>query len=137
MSRLVIGVESHVDHALPNKVWDQVEKLSGSGFQIVELKLDNPIPCGIVGPSTNTQRPDKVDMVQRVGRDGLTPMVDIPKEGMPTTLRVTVVAGPNGGSDFYLYTAYAGSVAPKEPWDVPDDLQESIKFWNEHALIKE
>jgi len=30
---------------------------------------------------------------------------------------VTVVCGPHDGRAFVLFTAYAGRVAPQEPWD--------------------
>jgi hypothetical protein len=57
---------------------------------------------------------------------------------------LTVIAGPysetpgDPGFACMLYTAFGGPLAPKEPGDPavhPDELDASVAFWRDHALV--
>ena len=50
---------------------------------------------------------------------------------------VTVIAKKIDSNTYELLTAFIGKPALREPWDelTPTELEESLKFWSEYALI--
>ena len=66
----------------------------------------------------------------------------VPDAAPLDTEKVSIVANPIEKNTYELVTAWFGSYAPKEPWDLDlaDDssaYEESIEFWCRHALIHE
>lgn len=77
---------------------------------------------------------DKVQMVQRPHRDGMTPHIQAKPED--TSLLTVGVCLDEDGL-WTMFTAFYGPKAPKEPWDKnlkEEERAESEEFWNCHAL---
>jgi len=139
---LVAGHVSHLDHGLDIEILFYILKKfrNKRGFFIETFKLPSKfgtIGCGLYGPVMGDPPVplDEVRMVQRPGRNGPTPMVDRPPR--PTHI-LTVIAGPEAEFDTYLFTAFGGPLAPREPHDSdiesPEELAASKEFWSLHAL---
>jgi len=77
---------------------------------------------------------DNVQMLYRKGRMGKSPVILNAKREL--TNRVTIGICKENDS-YYLFTAFFGEKAPREPWDCKTESErfESKKFWANHALI--
>lgn len=89
----------------------------------------------VVGESicVATSDADEIVYAQRPGRRGLTRFV---KNRDPEPTRsVTACFKRVSGGALLLMTAFVGSRAPAEPWDRKWATEESVHFWNSHALV--
>lgn len=137
----IIKSESHVDHGIDKKQmeWLQNELKEKKGFFIETLELParlKTVPCRIYGPVVGDPPVEEKDVyyARRGNRKGKSRLVDWQPR---TCRRVTVIAGPHGGDNCVLYTAFGGPPAPKEPCDPTlsgVEMEESKAFWAEHAL---
>lgn len=77
---------------------------------------------------------EKIKMVQRPNRKGLTPMIEAEPED--TELLTIGLCIDEDDGKWTLFTAFYGIKAPREPWDTHTDEEraESETFWNCHAL---
>jgi hypothetical protein len=145
--------ESHLDHGLSPQVVDYIMTrfVDRNAFFIETFELPpelGTVPCGLYGPAMGDApmlaphdiprdlvRSDLQVFFQRRGnREYESHVVRAPSR--PTRM-VTVIAGPHEEHACILYTAFGGPLTPKEPNDptcAPDKLEESRKFWSEHAL---
>lgn len=138
-----ITADSHVDHVSAAILAHVTERFAGRDAFFIE-SFDLPegvgtLECGLYGPvmgdvpvteaeATYTLRPGR-----KCATRGLKGAM------MRPTRTITVIAGPdNQGNPCVLYTVYGGPVAPREPGDptIPnwEGIEESRKFWAEHAL---
>lgn len=164
--KVEIVPESHLDHGLsPEHVAFVLATLASregtaSGFicETIELAFGlSPLSCGLYGPSMGDGIIEEADVsyVVRGNRKHASRVVSRPSR--PTWL-ITAIAGPRRTgpmvegdeatshpafqpvdfSTLVLYTAYGGTLAPREPGDASiatrDELRKSRRFWSEHAL---
>ena len=83
-----------------------------------------------------TREGDEVVYAQRPNRSGLTRFVKN-RESEPCSA-VTICLCLNRAEDnghYVLATAYVGHKVPAEPWDTEWATEESVPFWNTHALV--
>ena len=76
---------------------------------------------------------DEVVYAQRPNRQGLTRFVKNRKPEPCSTVTIILKRSPD--SNYVLVTAYIGTRAPAEPWDPKWATDESVPFWNTHALV--
>lgn len=135
-----ITSDSHVDHGLSEQVIALILERFGAheGFGIHTLEIPEElgeVKCALIGPLTGHPpvTADQVYFKRRDGRAGESRMVDRP---LVSTRLVTVIHGYHNGETI-LFTAYGGPCAPRERYDhtlSPEERQESIAFWEQHAL---
>jgi hypothetical protein len=161
--KLIISPKSHLDHGLVSGHITLIAMaLEGreNGFCILQLDIPTSLPpleCGLRGPTVGT--PPVLDKYTRMSTRGdrkwasrvfdVTVSLDIGSTGRiygrgteyPGLLdklevrKMVAIVGPDGT----LFTAYGGPLAPREPGDTSMNAQEreeSIAFWNEHALVE-
>lgn len=80
-----------------------------------------------------TSDADEIVYAKRPGRRGLTRFVK--NRDPESTSSVTACFKRTTGGTFLLMTAFIGSRAPAEPWDRRWATEESVHFWNSHALV--
>lgn len=80
-----------------------------------------------------TSLDDKVVYAQRPNRAGLTRFVKNREPEPCSTVVVCLKRAREGG--YILLTAYIGRRTPAEPWDTEWATDQSVPFWNTHALI--
>lgn len=86
-----------------------------------------------VNNRVKTGSSDEIVFAQRVGRNGLSRFV---KNRQPEPTRyVTVVLNRRFDGRYEVLTAYIGTAAPREPWDVRADRDVSARFWSLEALL--
>jgi hypothetical protein len=133
-----IGKESHLDHGLSDSVIEDINvRFSDKAeFFIETFEVNEDVPCGLYGPVMGDAPIDDSDVVYEVRGDRkyASRLINRP---VRMQRKVTVIAGPNGDSKCFLYTAFGGPLAPKEvgdPSHTPESLEESKTFWSQHAL---
>ena len=142
--KIIKGI-SHLDHGLSVEavkfIEEKLEKREGFFIETFELPREfGQLKSALYGPLCGDPpiSEEEVSYVRRGDRNWDSRMVDRPERD---TSIVTVVAGPidedGVKEDCVLYTVYGGPCAPQEPVD-PNcrDLEESDKFWDEHALAR-
>ncbi len=97
-------------------------------FIVESVSFETPIGVSIC---VETELDDEILYAQRPNRSGLTRFVKnkIPKPTSDITIVLKKVEDV-----WIVITAYIGPKAEKEPWDPLAD-EESIKFWETHALV--
>ncbi len=135
-----ITADSHVDHNLPERVIALIlERFADrESFAIESFELPpelGTVPCALVGPLSGcgVVAEPEVFYLRRGERPGESRMV---RRAFVRSRTVTVIMGTHDG-ECILFTAYGGPCAPREPWDPslsPVEKQESIAFWEQHAL---
>lgn len=135
--------ESHLDHGLSPAVVDYImtrfADRAAFFIETFELPVElGTVPCGLYGPIMGDGPiTDDCPFLHEEKRGNR----EYTSRGIKTDTRqvrtVTVIAGPHEEHACILYTAFGGPITPKEPNDptlAPDKLDESRKFWSEHAL---
>lgn len=143
---MIITERSHLDHGLAEEA---IAYILGrfhdrDSFFIESIELPESVGgsagCALYGPAMSDSPigEDEVQLRRRGDREYMSRMIDKP---MRPTRTITVIAGPTDEERCILYTAFGGPVAPREPGDPdlvdPADIEESAKFWSEHALSLE
>lgn len=157
--------DSHVDHGLTAKQLAHVlltfESREAFFKETITLPDDlGTVPCALFGPIMGDKAIPSflVEMKPRgerkypsrvitrfdpVGTDWIklgTKIVNARR----TVNTLTVIGGPHddherGQLACILYTAFGGPITPREPGDPtlsdPTEIEESIAFWSEHALV--
>jgi hypothetical protein len=80
-----------------------------------------------------TREDDDIVFAQRPNRAGLTRFVKGREPESCSTVVVCLKRAREGG--YILLTAYIGRRTPAEPWDMEWATDQSVPFWNSHALI--
>jgi len=80
-----------------------------------------------------TREGDDIVFAQRPNRSGLTRFVKNRQPEPCSTVVVCLKKAREGG--YILLTAYIGRRTPAEPWDTEWATDQSVPFWNTHALI--
>lgn len=134
--------ESHVDH-VPQAVIDFVldKFLDKNGFFIETFELPDELPTlenALYGPICGDKAIGEVQATygRRGDRDYESRLIDKP---VRQTSICTVIGGPHDGHPCVLYTVFGGPQAAKEvndPTLKPEEREDSITFWSEHALAK-
>ena len=127
-------MEAHADVRFQDII-DAVSRIDYNGAFFMA-----PIDLGhVVGVNHLICRPtdEKVQMLHRKGRAGVTPCVF--HQVAPATTKIVVGIAHDDGKDV-VFTAFYGELSPREPWDEsiqsnPELLKESKDFWAAHALI--
>lgn len=137
--------ESHVDHNLTEAqlafVLSHDPSRHGDG-RIRVFTVDIPpdlgtLPCALYGPVEGDDPVPESEVIYRFrdGRKGKSRLIEAPKR---QTTKVTIVAGPHEDIEWILYTCYGGHAAPREPFELMNDVSEakrlSNEFWATHAL---
>ena len=146
--KINVTPKSHTDH-LPSATLNLVLRAVESGeakcmvpaptFQIhvVTLPEGQTVPSALRGPVTGEApvSEDQCHYGTRGGRPNISRLTDLPSA---QDNRVTVLIGrDNEDSDWNLFTAYGGPLAPQEPGDpyLPAEKHaDSVAFWSQHAL---
>ncbi len=160
---MIIHKDSHTDHAITPDQWAYIlaQFTHRSSFFIETIELPEglgPVMNGLYGPSCgDAPIPDSaVYYAQRPPRTWNSRMTRLPAR--PTRF-VRIIAGPRGGHDCVLFTAYGVfskdmPQAPREPRELltrydalpfgdarRGELHKEIcaaeDFWDEHALATE
>lgn len=82
-----------------------------------------------------TSDKDEIIFAQRPNRRGLTRFVKNRQPEATNSVAACFLKGDGMGGAYLLTTAFIGSRAPAEPWDIQWADETSIPFWNSHALI--
>jgi len=77
---------------------------------------------------------DEIVFAQRPNRKGLTRFVKNRQPASCNSVTVCLTKAEDNGH-FVLATAYVGKRTPAEPWDTEWATEQSVPFWNTHALI--
>lgn len=87
----------------------------------------------IIGETTCVEidSSDKILFAKRKNRNGHSKFV-IGRKPTPTNSATLILKKVEFG--YIIITAFIGKIAKPEPWDDRAD-EDSIKFWNEHALV--
>jgi hypothetical protein len=133
--------DSHLDHGLTPAQVEHVFALfvGRTGFFIETIELPESLGavlCALFGPVMGDApvTEDEVTYGVRGTRAWFSRIVQ--RNGIRTTRKVTVIAGPHDGQPCVLYTAFGGPPTPQEPADPGcKDVEASTKFWSEHALV--
>lgn len=139
---MIITTASHLDHALTAEHIEFIKITFGgrSAFFIETLEMPShlpSLPCALYGPIMGDEpiADDRVYKAKRGNRSGESRMIARPAR--PSRI-LTVIAGPHEDKPCILYTAYAGPISPREPFDSSlihlKDKEESEAFWSKHAL---
>lgn len=90
----------------------------------------------IVGKTICVETSDGNDIIyaKRPNRQGLTRFVKN-RQPEPCTAVTICLNKAEGNGHYILATAYVGHRAPAEPWDTEWASEQSVPFWNTHALI--
>lgn len=136
-----ITKDSHLDHGLLPEHVAFIEKrfAERDAFFIETFELPEglpAVPCGLWGPLMGDPPVPEPEVVMRPRGNRAGPSRLVARQPR-TTRKVTVIAGEHQGEPCVLYTAFGGPVTPREPWDpslAPEKVEESQKFWSEHAL---
>jgi hypothetical protein len=136
MFEIEIVPESHVDHNIPADLlqWALGEikaKVAAGEYKpelvgLVKITLDfpgtfAPVPCGLVGPITNYPPVPESDVcyLQRNRRKCVSRMIGndstLHTSFAPGVRTLSVIAGPDNGKPWVLYTAFGGPIAPGSP----------------------
>jgi hypothetical protein len=136
-----IHKDSHLDHGLSSEqLLYIINKFTGrTGFFIETIQLPTTlgsVDCGLYGPTMGDDPVPAIAVAyaKRVPREYTSRVIVKPAR---KTQLVTVIAGPHDNLPCVLYTAFGGPKTPKEPNDPtlkPEEREESIAFWAEHAL---
>jgi len=138
--RVVVEIpEKTIDHmkAHSNVQWKHVEQavsrleLGNRTFLMETVELPY-----IIGKSNCVSSEDKdVQMLYRKGRAGKSPVI-LDGEGTPTN-KITIGICKKEDT-YYLFTAFYGEKATREPWDTnietEEEREECERFWSTHAL---
>ena len=84
-----------------------------------------------------TTAADTIEYARRKKRDGFSRMVKN-RQPRPTNTLTVILKKLEGKDSYLLITAFAGEMAPKEPWNCEpdsDEYHESVNFWKNHALL--
>lgn len=111
---------------------EALAKISSQGrdFIVEEVEMER-----IVGNTicVETSEDDEIVYAQRLNRRGLTRFV---KNRRPKPCSTVMLYLKKVAEGVYItFTAYVGKQAPAEPWDKKYANQESLDFWNSHALV--
>jgi len=138
-----ITKDSHVDHNLTTEHLEFIKERFGHieefFIETVEVPLHlPPLPCGLFGPFMGDEpvEESEVSYVRRGDRPGDSRVV---QRAQRMVRKMTVIGGPHEGA-IIMFTAYGGPCAPREPWDEslsPEEREESVAFWKDHALAAE
>ena len=136
---MIINSESHLDHGLTAAhIAFLLEQCAGRDaffIETFELPEELPsVPCGLHGPLVGGAPVPEAEVFyrKRGEREGLSRLCSRPPQQVR---QLTVIAGPHGDIPCLLYTAFGGPVAPREPFDAPEEeKQASVEFWEQHAL---
>lgn len=80
-----------------------------------------------------TREGDEIVFAQRPNRAGLTRFVKN-RQAEPTSAAVVCLQRGEEGK-YILGTAFVGKRTPAEPWDMEWATEDSVPFWNNHALL--
>lgn len=141
---LTITKDSHLDHglSLEHVQWLLERFGDRDAFFIETVELPEGLTglsCGLHGPLMGDDPIEEDEVAYECRGDRSEPSRTCPRPAR-TSSQVTVIAGPHGDLSCLLYTVYGGPCAPREPADPslsPEDREDSIAFWREHALSSE
>lgn len=138
---LSITSSSHLDHGLSAAhiafMLKHFQDRDSFFIETVELPEElSPLQSGLYGPAAGDApiQDAEVRLGARGDRSYSSRLIDQPTR--PTRL-LTVIAGAHEGLPCMLYTAFGGPQAAREPGDPSlegEELQESERFWAQHAL---
>lgn len=94
-------------------------------------------PCALRGPASGDAPIADAAVYWRTrgNRAGASRMVAMDQVA---SSKIVIIGGMHEGA-FILYTAYAGPLAPREPFDAgltDEQKAESVAFWAQHALAE-
>lgn len=137
--------ESHLDeHSDVTKelLIEALQKFDMDKLKTSEGNCVQQIDMGrVIGKATCvvTTDKDQIFYVRRKNRVGETPTV-LNREPADCRNLVIIIKTQNG--KYTIRTAYIGNIAPREPWTpsllekgTPEEIEESNRFWSNHALI--
>jgi hypothetical protein len=89
----------------------------------------------IVGENicVETTDADEIVYARRSGREGVTRFVKN-REPEPSS-KVVVIVNKCADNAYCVATAFIGGRSPAEPWDTEWADENSVPFWNTHALV--
>ncbi len=148
---ITVHKDSHCDHNLSQAQFDYVLKefVASTEYdpehpKVITKSITLPpefgyVPCALHGPIMGQApvKDDEVVLGYRGSRRWPSRLVDRPVQMVPM---VTIIVGPYDGEPLVLYTMYGGPPAPREVGDpnlTGQDIDESRKFWAEHALARD
>lgn len=123
---------SHLHHDIASIIEDALSRVFTNGRQFIEAEVDFGKVIGMTCCVT-TEPTDCVVYAQRLNRKGKTRFV-LDKDKAPTSKAMVVLKITDKPKEYVLITAFIGSKAEVEPWDVRA-TPASIKFWQRKALI--
>ena len=111
------------------EVCSQIKELKPFGFYSFEASS--------VGPVALTERTPEARELYRKGRNYLSPVIIYEGECPNKTNEITIGVCLENGK-YYIFTAFRGPLAPKEPGDPrcsDAERPEAEAFWAKHALL--
>lgn len=123
--------KSHLHHEMEKLIPEALAmvEVKGNGFVVAEVDFRKTIGlsgCVSTGPT------DCIIFAQRPDRKGLTRFV-LDKEKEPTS-KAVIVLKQTSPKEYVLITAFIGSKAEVEPWDV-NATPKSLEYWQNNALV--
>lgn len=137
---MIKHADSHLDHGLTAAQVDHIlaRFADRDGFFTETFELPEhlgAVPCALWGPIMGDPpiSEDEVSYGARGARTWKSRLVQ--RNGIRTSRKVTVIAGPHDDHPCVLFTAFGGPLTPQEPGD-PNckDVAASSEFWRDHAL---
>ena len=113
----------------------KVKELKGE-FRVIELDFGEPVGyCNLI----KTTEEDEIIYAKRVGRDNYSRFIKNSEPEITNKLTLVLKKNHEKSNEYYLITMFAGEKNYKEPGDIniadQKELEESLRFWSEHALV--
>lgn len=122
---------SHLHQDITSIINDALSMVHTNGSSFVEAEVDFGRVIGF-SSCVSTEPTDCIVYAQRLNRKGHTRFV-LDKDKVPTT-KAMVVLKMTKPNEYVLITAFIGSKAEVEPWDVRA-TPAAMKFWQHKALV--
>ncbi len=113
---------------------EALSKILSENRGFVETAVDMKRIVGLKH-CVKTNENDQIFYARRTGREGLSRFVKN-RKAEPCQFLTVILKKAYEGNEYILVTAFISDESMKEPWDRSANKEESIEYWNTHALVE-
>lgn len=130
----LVPYQELIDYAIQNDL------LRCNGEQLCKLTVEFPFTVGYCN-LVQISNEDEIVYAKRIGRDGYTPLVLNRTPQKVNKCIFILNRNRDNANEYYIITVFPGDYCVKEPQDKhiqdQEELEESLNFWGQHAIIYE